>query len=103
MCQRHNILKGVFTTFLKKIKHLLAAQAPQGLKRCADAQLSKIVLFAAQAPQGLKRYADAQHSKRVLLAAQSSMTKEYVVPEAQHSKRAYSQLFLTKRSQAFTT
>ena len=24
--------------FLKKIRHLLAAQSPQGLKRCADAQ-----------------------------------------------------------------
>ena len=89
----HNIFKRV----------LFAAQSPQGLKRCADAQHSKRVLFAAQSPQRLKRCADAQHSKRVLFAAQSFMTKENVVPEAQHSKRAYSQLFLTKRSQAFTT
>ena len=72
---------------------LFAAQSPQGLKRCADAQHYKRVLFAAQAPQGLKRCADAQRF----------FIRKNVVPEAQHSKRAYSQLFLTKRSQAFTT
>ena len=55
--------------------------------------INKELLFAAQAPQGLKRCADAQRF----------FIRKNVVPEAQHSKRAYSQLFLTKRSQAFTT
>ena len=58
--------------------------------------INKELLFAAQAPQGLKRCADAQRflkKIRHLLAAQSFMTKENVVPEAQHSKRRIHNFF----------
>jgi len=48
-------------------------------------------LFAAQSPQGLKRCADAQRF----------FIRKNVVQEAQHSKRAYSQLFL-KKNQTFS-
>ena len=62
--------------------------------------INKELLFAAQSPQGLKRCANAQLSKRVLFAAQSSMTKECVVP---HNilKGVFTTFF--KKNQTFTS